>query len=142
MIRIGKFIITGCLLVLVGVIGSLFFLDTQSEKESSETSTIAPVLAHESRDEKAVTLATVDSLPGLAELSQDQAPPIDENLKSEAHWEERLSAYQTALRIGIEEKVAQQKAFEENEKQRLAICLLYTSPSPRDQRGSRMPSSA
>ena len=25
---------------------------------------------------------------------------------------------------------------------RLATCLLYTSPSPRDQRGSRMPSSA
>ena len=25
---------------------------------------------------------------------------------------------------------------------RAAICLLYTSPSPRDQRGSRMPSSA
>ena len=25
---------------------------------------------------------------------------------------------------------------------RLGICLLYTSPSPRDQRGSRMPSSA
>ena len=24
----------------------------------------------------------------------------------------------------------------------LAVCLLYTSPSPRDQRGSRMPSSA
>ena len=24
----------------------------------------------------------------------------------------------------------------------MAICLLYTSPSPRDQRGSRMPSSA
>ena len=24
----------------------------------------------------------------------------------------------------------------------LLICLLYTSPSPRDQRGSRMPSSA
>ena len=25
---------------------------------------------------------------------------------------------------------------------RLDVCLLYTSPSPRDQRGSRMPSSA
>ena len=25
---------------------------------------------------------------------------------------------------------------------RIYICLLYTSPSPRDQRGSRMPSSA
>ena len=27
-------------------------------------------------------------------------------------------------------------------RQRLGNCLLYTSPSPRDQRGSRMPSSA
>ena len=27
-------------------------------------------------------------------------------------------------------------------RQELLICLLYTSPSPRDQRGSRMPSSA
>ena len=27
-------------------------------------------------------------------------------------------------------------------KQQLKTCLLYTSPSPRDQRGSRMPSSA
>ena len=27
-------------------------------------------------------------------------------------------------------------------RRRLAGCLLYTSPSPRDQRGSRMPSSA
>ena len=26
--------------------------------------------------------------------------------------------------------------------ERLGVCLLYTSPSPRDQRGSRMPSSA
>ena len=26
--------------------------------------------------------------------------------------------------------------------QHLSLCLLYTSPSPRDQRGSRMPSSA
>ena len=25
---------------------------------------------------------------------------------------------------------------------KLSLCLLYTSPSPRDQRGSRMPSSA
>ena len=35
-------------------------------------------------------------------------------------------------------------ADEELERQRVAAwtCLLYTSPSPRDQRGSRMPSSA
>ena len=30
----------------------------------------------------------------------------------------------------------------ENSLRRLRTCLLYTSPSPRDQRGSRMPSSA
>ena len=29
-----------------------------------------------------------------------------------------------------------------NDPARLNTCLLYTSPSPRDQRGSRMPSSA
>ena len=33
-------------------------------------------------------------------------------------------------------------AAEVDYKDRLLVCLLYTSPSPRDQRGSRMPSSA
>ena len=32
--------------------------------------------------------------------------------------------------------------LEQIEAQLLRLCLLYTSPSPRDQRGSRMPSSA
>ena len=34
------------------------------------------------------------------------------------------------------------KTFRQRRSRDLAICLLYTSPSPRDQRGSRMPSSA
>ena len=34
------------------------------------------------------------------------------------------------------------KAVKENPGLAFKICLLYTSPSPRDQRGSRMPSSA
>ena len=45
--------------------------------------------------------------------------------------------------------VAQDKGFYEEEDLNITIkpggpdiCLLYTSPSPRDQRGSRMPSSA
>ena len=43
---------------------------------------------------------------------------------------------------GVEEVV--QKATQECHVQGVSIgaCLLYTSPSPRDQRGSRMPSSA
>ena len=36
----------------------------------------------------------------------------------------------------LDELVAREKAEEDKN------CLLYTSPSPRDQRGSRMPSSA
>ena len=34
------------------------------------------------------------------------------------------------------------KAFEKKRKKRILTCLLYTSPSPRDKRQSRMPSSA
>ena len=40
---------------------------------------------------------------------------------------------------GIESAASQIARFNENQAR---ICLLYTSPSPRDQRGSRMPSSA
>ena len=32
--------------------------------------------------------------------------------------------------------------FEKSDKLELSICLLYTSPSPRDNKASRMPSSA
>ena len=40
---------------------------------------------------------------------------------------------------GVEAKVLQNTKVAVG---RINICLLYTSPSPRDQRGSRMPSSA
>ena len=41
--------------------------------------------------------------------------------------------------LGIDEaKVTEESSFIDD----LGACLLYTSPSPRDQRGSRMPSSA
>ena len=39
-------------------------------------------------------------------------------------------------------KNAMRKALKECTKEQIKFCLLYTSPSPRDQRGSRMPSSA
>ena len=44
---------------------------------------------------------------------------------------------QDTLQALIDEKVTFRVFF-----QKAKICLLYTSPSPRDQRGSRMPSSA
>ena len=46
---------------------------------------------------------------------------------------------QTLHSIGCAGRLIQ---FEETEDGRYMICLLYTSPSPRDKRQSRMPSSA
>ena len=39
-------------------------------------------------------------------------------------------------------KPEEEEEEEKNKKNVFIVCLLYTSPSPRDQRGSRMPSSA
>ena len=53
-----------------------------------------------------------------------------------AHWEGQLAAY---LMVKHQDAWSQTDVAEQARGQR---CLLYTSPSPRDQRGSRMPSSA
>ena len=58
--------------------------------------------------------------------------PIKDSLKT------RNSDIQDALDQAAKAKEEMANLKSENEK----ICLLYTSPSPRDQRGSRMPSSA
>ena len=50
---------------------------------------------------------------------------------------EKPKARETARSLGLK-KI---NSFTEREVNPM-ICLLYTSPSPRDQRGSRMPSSA
>ena len=51
-----------------------------------------------------------------------------------------------AIMSGVSAKQANQANKDENEmdenNEEPNTCLLYTSPSPRDQRGSRMPSSA
>ena len=41
-----------------------------------------------------------------------------------------------------QEDVTEEPVMLEDILERIDSCLLYTSPSPRDQRGSRMPSSA
>ena len=47
----------------------------------------------------------------------------------------------TCVAAGAKLHLIEPMGFQINEKQ-VKSCLLYTSPSPRDQRGSRMPSSA
>ena len=53
---------------------------------------------------------------------------------------EEESARKVALEESVTDAVAQGLSVSKAE--RLRGCLLYTSPSPRDQRGARMPSSA
>ena len=57
---------------------------------------------------------------------------------------EQLGHDRYAIRSRAIEKLQQLglEAFDELHKAQYHDCLLYTSPSPRDQRGSRMPSSA
>ena len=50
---------------------------------------------------------------------------------------------QTILRLVQEHPISRQEVLLEHlRNEGFEVCLLYTSPSPRDQRGSRMPSSA
>ena len=78
-------------------------------------------------------------------LSYDRAF-THEGIQYPANWL-RLSSWEEKSAIGITE-IADPPYYDQrfywgvdNPKQ-LEDCLLYTSPSPRDQRGSRMPSSA
>ena len=56
-----------------------------------------------------------------------------------AHLSDHIRQFSEAKKINNSEIIEAQLA---NFHRRIHLCLLYTSPSPRDQRGSRMPSSA
>ena len=55
--------------------------------------------------------------------------------------EARASLYEALEKARAGQMVESQQCMSQADMQ-LRTCLLYTSPSPRDQRGSRMPSSA
>ena len=89
-------------------------------------------------------------------ISQSAAQSADEAEFSQAfllgEWNDVIDArqiteweeYKEAPRIGRKTRLAEakRKALWEILSRVVESCLLYTSPSPRDQRGSRMPSSA
>ena len=71
---------------------------------------------------------------------------LDELLDEALTWNPQLSEVVESVREGLDEKQRGGKPMKWRIGSDLfsegSLCLLYTSPSPRDQRGSRMPSSA
>ena len=82
-----------------------------------------------------------DSFAVLTDILGDEDHLGDMDFKV-AGTPEGVTALQMDIKIdGITEEIMKQ-ALSQAKDARIYICLLYTSPSPRDQRGSRMPSSA
>ena len=68
----------------------------------------------------------------LYELLMDTMP--------QGHWQPPSSNGRNDVSVAIDQLI--EKGLSNRPANRIQTCLLYTSPSPRDQRGSRMPSSA
>ena len=63
--------------------------------------------------------------------------PISQEIKLTTDQMKLMSLFQNIT------KATARDCIEDEKRDRIIfVCLLYTSPSPRDQRGSRMPSSA
>ena len=58
------------------------------------------------------------------------------------HFDEEVRFLQALVRVPTDTPPGNNAPHAERTAELLKDCLLYTSPSPRDQRGSRMPSSA
>ena len=122
------------------------------QKTFGESLLVATALADQIKDMR--NMAAKRSLEAGAlreELNQSLKTAFDRNSKVLGIW----AAFEPNGLDGKDSEFANDAARQSNEAGRFAsywsraggagintICLLYTSPSPRDQRGSRMPSSA
>ena len=68
----------------------------------------------------------------------------DNNIKYQVKWGKRPITDKAELSVeeNIPDTFHKIENLEHGVEYEFRVCLLYTSPSPRDQRGSRMPSSA
>ena len=81
-------------------------------------------------------------LKRLGKLYPDPPIPLDHKDPYTLLIAVLLSAQSTDARVNTVTPTLFKKADTPKKMIKLKVCLLYTSPSPRDQRGSRMPSSA
>ena len=96
-----------------------------------------PALGMDASEPETDTPAAESTEPA-AEPTEPAAPATEPKATAEPAATAEAAA-ETALppRLPLNELRVFAEAFD-----RISNCLLYTSPSPRDQRGSRMPSSA
>ena len=83
-------------------------------------------------------------IPRCSEICKPLSEITGGNKKTKINWTpERLEAFNRLKEeIGREVLLSYPDYSENSKKLQLYVCLLYTSPSPRDKRQSRMPSSA
>ena len=79
------------------------------------------------------------SLPTDGNITYD---PFTMNFLVDENIENYLILHNWMRGLGVPDDFAERRAFLDKQAKLSYSCLLYTSPSPRDQRGSRMPSSA
>ena len=109
--------------------GKIEYRDADIKLVSNETPLRLKIVDTEGNS---VAGATV-KVNSLRTFKNNDFGPILENARKKLHFREAVVRYMddSLLFPGLPEYVTDSKG-----------CLLYTSPSPRDQRGSRMPSSA
>ena len=98
------------------------------------------VLAGIYKSKKIETINNADTRPMMSKVRE----AIFNSIQFMVEEKDVLDLYSGSGSLGIEalSRGANYVTFVELSKECISICLLYTSPSPRDQRGSRMPSSA
>ena len=89
---------------------------------------------------RAVVLETVAGVPGMVAGMWNHLRSLRKMKPDDRGWIKKLldEAENERMHLMIFIEIAKPNMLE----RWMIICLLYTSPSPRDQRGSRMPSSA
>ena len=109
----------------------------EEEKKTVDIDTSGPETEVEVAEEK--DEAVVDTTPKEETEAKEQETKTEEKTE-EKKEDSELEVYSR----GVQSRIAKltRKMREAERREAAAVCLLYTSPSPRDQRGSRMPSSA
>ena len=119
-------------------------LESESAFED-RMSALSREIGSRGRADAVVASSVSDDATGASTEAEGASPDVEHDPELRAELEAmRLKALRTrAAAEHIDEDAVDDALEADNPKAALiTFCLLYTSPSPRDQRGSRMPSSA